>query len=93
MRLHSVYNLKAGVQVREEKFGLLFYNYAGPRLYFVPTEDLIEDAFFDGKQQVGELVENIQSRRGWPRQWIESQIGRVLRMLEEKELVYGESVC
>ena len=93
MRLHSVYNLKSGVQVREEKFGLLFYNYAGPRLYFVPTKDLIDDKFFEGRQQVKDLVGNIESRHGWPRQWIENQIDRVLQMLEEKGLIYGESVC
>ncbi|MGC8659757.1 MAG: mycofactocin biosynthesis chaperone MftB, partial [Desulfomonilaceae bacterium] len=31
------YVLAPGVNVRPEKFGLLFYDYRGPRLYFLPT--------------------------------------------------------
>ncbi len=50
MESQSVYVLEEGVQVRREKFGLLFYDYRGPRLYFVPSKDLLEDGFFDGTQ-------------------------------------------
>lgn len=93
MQSHSVYSLKEGVQVREEKFGLLFYNYAGPRLYFVPTQDLITSEFFQGNQKVKELVDHIDSTHQWPRQWIEDRIGQVLKALEQKGLIYGQSVC
>ena len=44
--LHGLVGVVAGVQVREEKFGLLFYNYRGPRLYFVPSKDLIDADFW-----------------------------------------------
>lgn len=93
MQFHSVYSLKNGVQVRKERFGLLFYNYAGPRLYFVPTQDLISNEFFEGKQQVKELVDHIEANHPWPRQWIEDRIGQVLQILEQKGLIYGQSVC
>ena len=42
------YRLAPGTQVREEDFGLLFYTMAGPRLYFLACEDLLEERFFGG---------------------------------------------
>jgi putative mycofactocin binding protein MftB len=93
MQSHSVYSLKDGVQVRKEKFGLLFYNYAGPRLFFVPTQDLINNDFFEGKQKVKELIDHIESKHNWPRQWIEDRVGQILKTLEQKGLIYGQSVC
>ena len=54
---HMGYKLADGVQVREEKFGLLFYNYRGPRLYFLPTKDLIASDFFNG-HKIGRLFNN-----------------------------------
>jgi putative mycofactocin binding protein MftB len=89
----KTYALKDGVQVRREAFGLLFYDYRGPRLYFVPTRDLIEDEFFNGRCTVAELISHIGSRHGWPIQWIEDRIDQVLTMLEKKDLIYGQSVC
>ena len=89
----KTYALKDGVQVRREAFGLLFYDYRGPRLYFVPTRDLIEDGFFNGRCTVAELISHIGCRHDWPIQWIEDRIGQVLTMLENKDLIYGQSVC
>jgi len=34
--------------VREEDFGLLFYTMAGPRLYFLSCEGLLDRDFFRG---------------------------------------------
>lgn len=93
MQSYSVYNLNKGVQVRKEKFGLLFYNYAGPRLYFVPTQDLISNDFFEGKQKVNELIDDLETKYQWPRQWIEDRVGQILEVLEQKGLIYGQSVC
>ena len=42
------YKLAPGTQVRKEDFGLLFYTMAGPRLYFLPSGDLLADHFFNG---------------------------------------------
>ncbi len=93
MQQHMIYQLEEGVQVRREAFGLLFYNYRGPRLYFVPTQDLIGDAFFNSRQTVGELVEQACETGAWPRKWIENRIHQALGLLEGKGLIRGESVC
>jgi len=93
MNLRKVYSLKSGVQVRRETFGLLFYDYRGPRLYFVPTKDLIEAEFFHGRRSVAELVGDIEARHHWPTDWIEDRIDQVLTTLERKDLIHGQSIC
>jgi putative mycofactocin binding protein MftB len=93
MRSQTVYKLAAGVQVREETFGLLFYNYQGPRLYFVPSKDLIPDIFFHGRQSVSELAESICSHNGWSRAGVQDRIIQILIMLEKKGLIRGQSIC
>ena len=89
---HMGYKLADGVQVREEKFGLLFYNYRGPRLYFLPTKGLIASDFFDGRQSRRELIESICAQHKWPCESIEDRIRQVLEMLEVKGLIYGQSI-
>jgi putative mycofactocin binding protein MftB len=93
MELLRVYGLNKGVQVRREKFGLLFYDYRGPRLYFLPCQDLVEDDFFNETRPLSELVESVQQRHGWPRQWIEKQLGNIMGQLEAKGLIHGQSIC
>lgn len=93
MNLFRIYKLNKGVQVRREKFGLLFYNYRGPRLYFLPSQDLVEDNFFDGTQSLGELVNTVRERHHWPRPWIEERLGQVMNQLEAKGLINGQSIC
>ena len=93
MNLERVYTLAEGVQVRKEIFGLLFYDYRGPRLYFVPSKELLADSFFEGKQRVKELTEALCSSTTWPRKWILDRIKQVLEMLEGKGLVNGQSIC
>jgi putative mycofactocin binding protein MftB len=93
LQSHMGYKLASGVQVREETFGLLFYNYQGLRLYFVPSEDLIPDNFFNGRQSVSELVESICSHNGWPRAGVQDRIIQILIMLEKKGLIRGQSIC
>ncbi len=72
---------------------MLFYNYKGPRLYFVPSQDLISPEFFDGRETVGDLVAGIGGRHAWPIQWISDRVAQVLSVLEEKGLIHGQSVC
>ena len=86
------YRLSAGVQVREESFGLLFYNYRGPRLYFVPTKDLIDVDFFNGRQGVGGLIASICARNGWSSAAVAKRITQILAKLEDKGLIYGQSI-
>lgn len=71
----------------------MFYNYMGPRLYFVPSKDLIAPDFFDGRKTVGELIDELCSRFSWPKQWISDRVHQLLGVLEEKGLIHGQSVC
>ena len=86
------YRPSAGVQVREEAFGLLLYNYRGPRLYFVPTKDLIDVDFFNGRQTVDELIASICARKRWTRAKVGKMITQVLAKLEDKGLIYGQPI-
>lgn len=87
------YKLADGVQVREEKFGLLFYNYRGPRLYFVPSKDLIDVDFFNGRQRISGLIASICARKGWTRARVGERIMQILAKLEDKGLIDGQSIC
>lgn len=93
MELLRVYRLNKGVQVRREKFGLLFYNYRGPRLYFLPSQDFVKADFFDGTQSLSELVSAVQARHNWPRSWIAERLGAIMGQLEDKGLIHGQSIC
>ena len=90
MSSHIGYKLADGVQVREEKFGLLFYNYRGPRLYFVPSKDLIDADFFNGRQSVSGLIASICARKGWTRAGVGERITQILAKLEDKGLIDGQ---
>ena len=81
-----------GVQVRAEAFGLLFYNYRGPRLYFVPSQDLIDVDFFNGRQSVSGLIASICARKGWTKSQVEEKITQVLAKLEDKGLINGQPI-
>jgi putative mycofactocin binding protein MftB len=91
--MHLAYWLAAGVQVRREKFGLLFYDYRGPRLYFLPTGDLISDAFFSSGQTVDQLARAIQQQHGLPRRQVEDYLQQVLDKLSAKGLINGQPLC
>ena len=93
MQYETTYRLRDGVQVRREKFGLLFYNYRGPRLYFVPSKDLLDTEFFEGQCKASELIEALRAAHPWPLVWIEKWVERILNMLEQKGLIHGQSIC
>ena len=92
MHLNSVYRLTRGVQVRNEVFGLLFYDYRGPRLYFVPSKNMISDAFFDGKQTVGSMLDNLCAKMSLPCERIHDQLAHLLDKLEKKGLIHGQPI-
>ena len=54
------YQLAEGTQVREEDFGLLFYTQKGPRLYFLPSGELLPTAFFDGLDTLDQCLEGLR---------------------------------
>ncbi len=88
----KVYCLNEGVQVRPEVFGLLFYDYRGPKLYFVPSGDLINISFFAGRQTEQELIETIAHGHSWSHGDIQDRVLQILEMLEKKGLVHGQSL-
>jgi putative mycofactocin binding protein MftB len=53
------YKLAPGAQVREEDFGLLFYNMHGPRLYFMASGDLLQEDFFQGHISLETWIDKI----------------------------------
>ena len=93
MQLNSVYRLADGVQVRNEAFGLLFYDYRGPRLYFVPSKQLIDDTFFEGRQPLAALLDGLCGEKPGQRSQIRTQLTQVLEALEGKGLIRGKSIC
>jgi len=93
MDIEKSYHLRDGVQVREEKFGLLFYDYRGPRLYFVPTKNLIGNDFFNGSQSVEGLIESIHTRHRQSRRASQQWVMQVLTELTQKGLIHEQSVC
>jgi putative mycofactocin binding protein MftB len=82
------YRLAHGISVREEKFGLLFYNSKGPKLTFVRSGPWILPNFFSSQL---DLKNWIQSR--FPiltekeRLRIEEKLLRGLSKLVEKGLI------
>ncbi len=93
MESETFYTLAEGVQVRDEVFGLLFYDYRGPKLYFAPTLQLISSDFFDGHQSTHQLIETVIAEHRWPRHQIAKQLGRIFKMLKQKGLVHEQSIC
>jgi len=93
MNTKKCYHLRAGVQVRKEKFGLLFYDYRGPRLYFVPTKDFIGHNFFNGVQTAESLIESIRTCHDQSQRASQEWVVQVLSVLHQKGLIHEQSIC
>jgi putative mycofactocin binding protein MftB len=52
----SRYKLAPGTQIREEDFGLLFYQMQGPRLYFLSSGKHLRENFFSGDKTLPALL-------------------------------------
>lgn len=92
MCMSSVYRLCEGIQVRPEKFGLLFYHSAGPKLYFVRSNDLVDESFFCGKQTLRDLISAIRDARGWSEDVAERHLSGLMQLLKSRGLVYEQPV-
>lgn len=78
--------LHPACRVRQEGFGLLFYDSRGPRLLFVETGTLIEPDFFQGKEPVDALLGRLDK----------NDRGRVLGLLgklKERGYIREQSIC
>ncbi len=87
------FRLAEGIQLRREKFGLLFYNYRGPRIYFVPSGNLIGDNFFDGRKTIEQLVADIRREHDLPGKELRLRLESLVRLLEYKGLINGQPLC
>lgn len=77
------YRLAPGCQVRAERFGLLFYDLAGPRLLFAETGDLFAPSLFrDG----GSPGEELRGRSAAERR----RAARFLDLLVKKGFLHGQ---
>ncbi len=90
MGSETFYTLAEGVQVRDEVFGLLFYDYRGPKLYFAPTLQLIGSDFFDGCKSTHQLIETVIAEHRWPRHQIQERFDRIFKMLKQKGLIHEQ---
>jgi putative mycofactocin binding protein MftB len=54
--LHRFYRLACSIRVRDEKFGLLFYDRRGPKLTFLYSGQWIRSEFFSGEQHLKQWV-------------------------------------
>lgn len=79
------YRLAPGCQVRGERFGLLFYDLAGPRLLFAETGALLPPAFF---REGGALLEALQGRTAAERR----RTARLLDLLVKKGFLHEQPV-
>jgi len=78
--------LHPACRVRQEGFGLLFYDLRGPRLLFVETGALIAPEFFTGTEPISSQLERLE--RG--------EQGRVLGLLsklKEKGYLREQPIC
>ncbi len=55
--------LHPACRVRQEEFGLLFYDSRGPRLLFAATGNLIPPDFFNGTREKGDLPEGLSTQQ------------------------------
>lgn len=57
------YMLHPACRVRQEGFGLLFYDSRGPRLLFAETGSLLDAAFIENLHQVKALPDNLTTQQ------------------------------
>jgi putative mycofactocin binding protein MftB len=78
--------LHPACRVRQERFGLLFYDSRGPRLLFVETGSLIEPGFFRGEESVDTALGRLSERD-------RDRIHGLIVKLREKGYVREQSLC
>jgi putative mycofactocin binding protein MftB len=93
MGMRSRYRLSKGVQVREESFGLLFYHYDGPKLFFVQSKNLVDEHFFSGEQSIGDQASVLRETRGWSKEAAQKQLAALMELLKTRGLVDEQPLC
>ena len=84
--MNKRYSLAKGTQVREEDFGLLFYQMNGPRLHFMASGSFLSEDFFQGEMTLKEWM-------GMPEKMLQNRVqevealGRALKRLSHKGVI------
>ena len=86
-KIEKRYALSSGTQVRKEDFGLLFYTMSGPRLYFLPSSDILPASYFDGKTELNSWLSNYQTSQSLSEKQIRG-LAEALAQLVEKGVIH-----
>jgi putative mycofactocin binding protein MftB len=78
--------LHPACRVRQEGFGLLFYDSRGPRLLFAETGTMLPAEFFSVVRGNGELPEGLADRE-------QEQLKKFVNLLLEKDFLREQPLC
>jgi putative mycofactocin binding protein MftB len=78
--------LHPACRVRQEGFGLLFYDSRGPRLLFAETGKLLDPDFFNSVRRQGELPAGLSERE-------QSVLGKFIGLLQERGFLREQPIC
>lgn len=79
--------LAEGVQLRKEKWGLLFYSQPRHKLCFVRSGDWLYPRHFDGTWTFERMVDDIANHTGTPAEIIERSIPVMARQLASNRVI------
>jgi hypothetical protein len=82
--------LAAGVRVRRESWGLLFYAPSRHKVLFVRSGDWLEPGHFDGTRAAADIVEDIAARTGTAAEIVERTLSRLTARLAAERLIADE---
>jgi hypothetical protein len=86
MDMDCRYMLATGTRVREEDFGLLFFSYTGPRLYFISCGDWLGCEFFESNITLGQWLSRHPKGQSLPDRQLSGLI-KSLNQLKEKGVI------
>ncbi len=84
------YYLPNGVQVRKEIWGLLFYSQTQHKILFVKSADWLYPRHFDGTWTFSTIVDEVSTRTGTPRVFIENTVRKCIGKLLDNGTVANE---
>ena len=75
------FRLADNVQVRKERWGLLFYQQADHKVFFIRSGDWLYPEHFDGTWTYEDIIEDINRRTGAPVENIERSLPKLTERL------------
>ena len=84
------YRLADNVQVRKERWGLLFYLQQGHKVFFIRSGDWLYPEHFDGTWTFEDIVEDINRRTGAPAENIERSLPKLTERLTANRMLFDE---